>query len=247
MTDEQMRAFEIQVEAGDHATPYQPYSDSNVELTAKLSQFGTTVNFEENKTIIGGNIQNSSVYLVTDYIEVTPNASYTIKCGISNTAGVDFVMYDANKQFVSNPSMYDRTFTAPNNVKYLRLTLKKDYRVTGGVYDSNGKCIYTPCRVGAEHEAKVTEDLANKFAVVSGTTSSTSASADVTVAYPSGFNYNNCVVISAEINNASTDYCWGDTSNNIVVSRRSSSLIVFSRSSAMTNKKFNIVLMRTDI
>lgn len=103
------------------------YQDSIKKSTGKNLFDNSTIT--ENKTINGGTgeLIDSSVSNLTDYIEISPNTTYTLTYNyfsLLNTTDRGFGYYDSNKNLI-NSSGYQAInktnyFIAPQNAKYIR-------------------------------------------------------------------------------------------------------------------------------
>lgn len=145
--------FTIMLEKGSSASTYEPYIGNtyNINLNGNL--------FKKENLLMGyyvdtdGSLVSASSSNVADFIEVTPNASYTLSytyttLSSTNTRRIGF--YDSSKNFISatiyTPTNTSINITTPNNTAYIRFTLDKNVSDVTFIPDS-----FTPielCKIG---------------------------------------------------------------------------------------------------
>ena len=132
----------IQLEKGSVATPYTPYKKIIKEengyvkenTTFYANDFKCKNLFDYNSSkfgyVLGGSGAESTAsgFLISDYIPVTPNTTYTISRVFNNVSGAENSMrvgcYQQNKTFIDRPASSDNpyTITTPSNCYYVRLS-----------------------------------------------------------------------------------------------------------------------------
>lgn len=158
----------VQLEEGTEATEYQPYSDSNVELTAKLSQVekqvfspnifdmskatdGYYLSPSDGKTAIA---QSSSFY--SDYIEVEPNTDYTI----SGMNSFRYFYMNASKNLIATyEGSSPKTIKTPIDCVYIRIHGDKSYKSTLQIEKGSSATNYQSF---SKSNVQLTEELAGK-------------------------------------------------------------------------------------
>ena len=112
---------------------YQPYDSGSIKSVSGLTaheMVGKNL-FDKSTTIEGkyinddnGQEASANNNACTDYIGVIGGASYYIKS--DQTVGQWGAWYDSNKVFIDGFTGYNRTLTAPQNARYVRLTVERN-------------------------------------------------------------------------------------------------------------------------
>jgi len=106
---------------------------TNVDVNTGKNLFDISTITENTYIEENGNTGSSQVTNLSDYIEVKPNASYTLSYDYStllNSNQRNIIYYDENNTYISGwiylPTNKSNLFTTPNNAKYIRFSYDKN-------------------------------------------------------------------------------------------------------------------------
>lgn len=96
-------------------------------------------------------------YVVSDYIEVTPNETYG-----TNNKYYGYVLYDANKNYITGRGQYVDNVTIPKGAKYIRLTILNKWLVGFQFYNVKSTNI-SSYSTGIKNQPTISEELSDKL------------------------------------------------------------------------------------
>ena len=118
----------IQIVEGDQELPYVPYGNNYILYKQVGKNLFVKSSAIANKYLdVNGNLNDNSVWVVSDYIRVNPSETIYYK-GLTATGVAPYsAYYDINKNFISSFKQQtgNRTLTIPNNVYYVRFSVNQ--------------------------------------------------------------------------------------------------------------------------
>ena len=119
------------------------FNNQNLVFNKKLSDVNT--------------ITDDITYVISDYIEVIPSETYG-----TNDKYYGYVLYDANKNYITGRGQYTDNVTIPDKVKYIRLSILNKWLPGFKFYNVKSTNV-GPYNLGIKNQPLITEDLTNGF------------------------------------------------------------------------------------
>lgn len=173
----------FQFEQADKSTPYEPYGVSskilkiansnltndaidtnniidNAVTTEKTNFIVESDNLFNNQNILfNKNLGDTNVmtdntnYITSDYIQVKEGETYR-----SNNKYYGYVIYDANKKYITGRGQYLDNVTIPNGGTYIRLTIMNKWLPGFQFYNVNSQNV-TSYSIGLKNQPIITEEM----------------------------------------------------------------------------------------
>ena len=173
----------FQFEQADKSTPYEPYGVSsktlkiaNSNLTNEAIDTNNIINnavttektnfivesdnlFNNQNILFNKNLGDTNVmtdnvnYITSDYIQVKEGETYR-----SNNKYYGYVIYDANKKYITGRGQYLDNVTIPNGGTYIRLTIMNKWLPGFQFYNVNAQNV-TSYSVGLKNQPIITEEM----------------------------------------------------------------------------------------
>ena len=173
----------FQFEQADKSTPYEPYGVSsknlkisNSNLTNDAIDTNNIVNnavttektnfivesdnlFNNQNILFNKNLGDTNVmtdntnYITSDYIQVKEGETYR-----SNNKYYGYVIYDANKKYITGRGQYLDNVTIPNGGTYIRLTIMNKWLPGFQFYNVNSQNV-TSYSIGLKNQPIITEEM----------------------------------------------------------------------------------------
>ena len=173
----------FQFEQADKSTPYEPYGVSsktlkiaNSNLTNDAIDTNNIINnavttektnfiiesdnlFNNQNILFNKNLGDTNVmtdntnYITSDYIQVKEGETYR-----SNNKYYGYVIYDANKKYITGRGQYLDNVTIPNGGTYIRLTIMNKWLPGFQFYNVNSQNV-TSYSMGLKNQPIITEEM----------------------------------------------------------------------------------------
>ena len=119
-----------QFELGSTATAYTPYHATSYPINLGKNLFDRNTAGYGN-ILADGTIKDSTSYVRSGYIPISPNSVYTLSAsfpsGFTTDTYIRMAFYDANKNFISRPSVQGTlTATSPSNAFYCMIAMRQE-------------------------------------------------------------------------------------------------------------------------